>query len=119
MTQLTPLSYFGLLVVAIIFISVISYLTIRHYKFPQFRIIETTIGDILHYRPQVRLKRVWFNISREIGGIYLIEVHSDRKVEFLSPEDALSYIEEFKKQGKFSIPSNKELCNNQKSIYVE
>lgn len=111
------------LIIGFIVLAVIAFLIVRHYSNPIYRIVETTIGDIYHYRPQVKLKGVWFNISRRIDfdspQRFYIETGGENKTEFLSPDDALVYIEEFKRQNKFTIPSNRELANNQKSIYIE
>lgn len=87
-------------------------------KSPRFRIVETRIGTITTYSPQAKIDGAWFHLW-DSGDYTFYVINPYEKEEFLSEQDALSKIANFKTAGNYTIPSNEKLKYNQKAIIVE
>ncbi len=82
----------------------------------KFRIVETLMGGITTYTPQVRISGVWFNIV-ELNDCPEISVNMTKS--FLDIHDALVVLDKFTATKDTSIYSNKKLENNQKASEIE
>lgn len=114
-----------ILVIGIFSMIVMGAIVYKALKQPKYRVVETQIGGSYWYHPQVKIEWVWLNIARKHYDYdrqcseYYLATATDNRLEFLSPDDCVKHIEEFKRAGNFTIPSNEPLKNNQKYIPVE
>lgn len=90
----------------------------------KYRILITKIDQSFWYRPQVRIKGIWFNVCSSIcltedeptEEIY--PSHNDQE-EFVNVQDALELISDLKRRGNFKLHSDQNLLSNQTIEYVE
>ena len=87
----------------------------------KFRLIKTSYAyDQSSYTPQVRLDGTWYYILQVKDSFGMeVEISTDINKQLLDPFDCTHLIEQFKSAGNFTIPSNRKLSNNEKSITVE
>jgi len=109
------LTVLGLVVAIAVLMYVVVPRVLTH-KSPRFRLIKTSYTyDQSTYTPQVKIGGIWLYI--DVYEINYISIYKGSS--FLDPQDALDLIEEYKKTGSFSLPSNRKLNSNEKQINVE